>query len=125
VSEYVFKEGSGDHSIGADDVVIILEETDTRRHPWTITRAEGHKVATILFVIRSSKADRTGKGRYLYLSRKSDVESHLRHQVRRHSARHRRQRARARRRVSRLRRRLRGAPMRTRAPLCGLGVRNS
>ena len=77
VSEYVFKEGSGDHSIGADDVVIILEGSDTRRHPWTITRAEAHKVATILFVIRSSKADRTGKGRYLYLSRKSDVESQL------------------------------------------------
>jgi hypothetical protein len=33
VSEYVFKEGSGDHSIGADDVVIILEGSDTRRHP--------------------------------------------------------------------------------------------
>jgi hypothetical protein len=34
-------------------------------------------IGTILFVLRSSKADRRAKGRYLYLSRNSSIESQL------------------------------------------------
>jgi hypothetical protein len=83
VSEYVFTKDSDDHTLRADDVLYITKKgrAGNRKFlfPWQVRgrSMNSEVVDTVLFVVRSSKADRQGKGRYLYLRRRSVRESRL------------------------------------------------
>ena len=75
-SEYIFTK-DGRHAIMCEDVDFIL--TGHRRaSPWELTPAIATaEVERVLLVIRSSKCDKTGRGRYLYISRRTPHESQL------------------------------------------------
>jgi len=76
-SEYIMDSACDKHAILTDDLVFITHHCTSRYRTWEMASVNGYSIGTILFVIRSSKADRPAQGRYLYLSRKSPVESQL------------------------------------------------
>jgi hypothetical protein len=75
-SEYILDSSCGTHAVMAEDV-FYLTQGGNRRFAWELTRHPFDTVDTVIFVVRSSKADQQGVGRYLYLSRNSATESEM------------------------------------------------
>ena len=75
-SEYIFT-NKGEHAVMSGDIDFIL--TNHRRaSPWELTPdIASDEVERALLVIRSSKCDKGGRGRYLYISRRTPHESQL------------------------------------------------
>jgi hypothetical protein len=76
-SEYIMESNGSNHTLLTDDVLFLTSDVTVKYKTWELTTVRSWRITSILFVIRSSKADRTGKGRYLYLSRKSMLEGQL------------------------------------------------
>ena len=75
VSQYVL-DSQVQHAIMAEDVNFFLYDK-TVRCPWEMAGMNPARVESILFVSRSSKNDKAGRGKYMYLQRKSPSESQL------------------------------------------------
>jgi hypothetical protein len=76
ISQYVLSADCPDHAILTEDINIFMND-GTVRFPWEMKEQDPTQVKSILFVSRSSKNDRAGRGRYMYLQRKSASESEL------------------------------------------------
>ena len=77
VSEYC-SDGEGRHALRTGDILFFGCD-DTVYRPWDsrlLTLSAGFIISAIVDV-RSSKADTTGKGRHLYITRSGSAESHL------------------------------------------------
>jgi hypothetical protein len=72
-SEYIHSK-TNPHAICCKDVEFISND-DVRIKPWNLNNISNISIFAAVFVIRSSKSDRDGKGRYLHLSRDSTLES--------------------------------------------------
>ena len=75
-SEYILDNMCESHAVMAEDV-FYLTESNKRKYAWELLPYPFEKVVTVIFVIRSSKADHRGRGRYLYLSHNSETESEM------------------------------------------------
>jgi len=68
VGEYAHDSDSkGKHSIRNEDVYFTCKDTIQRR-PWEFNEQSVFEVTTVLIILRSSKVDNTGRGRYEYIS---------------------------------------------------------
>jgi len=66
-----------EHAILSNDLVFLTHNHSVKYRTWEVQCAHPPSIVSILFVVRSSKADRDANGRYLYLSRNSTEESVL------------------------------------------------
>jgi hypothetical protein len=77
VSEYTFSAASP-HALRAGDV-LFLNLSGEAISPWdpTLSQNDTSQFSGAIIDLRSSKADKKGKGRHLYVSRNGPAESHL------------------------------------------------
>jgi hypothetical protein len=68
---------SDTHTLLSEDVLFYTHDVTVQYHTWELSEVRAWRINSILFVIRSSKCDKKGNGRYLYLTRKSDLENQL------------------------------------------------
>jgi hypothetical protein len=76
-SEYIMDSKNDNHTLLADDVLFITQDVSIKYRTWEMKNISAFRITSVLFIIQSSKCDKVGKGRYLYLSRKSVIESEL------------------------------------------------
>ena len=76
ISQYVLDSQCAEHALMCEDVNIFMLD-GTVRFPWEMRDEDAKKVERILFVSRSSKNDKGGRGQYMYLQRKSEDEIEL------------------------------------------------
>jgi integrase len=74
VSEYVA--GGVGHALLSEDVEFFLED-NKRKATWAVQGVSCGRICGAVLVVRSSKRDSEGKGRYLYLGRNSPDEGAL------------------------------------------------
>lgn len=77
VSEYCL-DGSSPHAIRCGDIV-FLSDDGTAYSPWDVklSSVEHARITGAIVDLRSSKADKQGKGRHLYVSRAGTSEAYL------------------------------------------------
>lgn len=76
VSQYVLDASCRAHALMTEDINIFMKD-GTVRFPWEMGDQDVAQVVRVLFVSRSSKNDKAGRGQYMYLQRKSADESEL------------------------------------------------
>lgn len=76
ISQYVLDSECAEHAIMCEDVTFFMRD-GTVRFPWEMGGQDPKKVDMILFVTRSSKNDKGGRGQYMYLRRNSADEIEL------------------------------------------------
>jgi len=77
VSEYC-SDGEGRHALRTGDILFFGTDGDVY-HPWDprLLTLLSEFIVSAIVDVRSSKADKTGKGRHLYINRSGPAESHL------------------------------------------------
>jgi hypothetical protein len=77
VSEYCL-DGSSPHALRCSDVLFLTDDGSVFS-PWDkrLTSISSSSITGAIIDLRSSKADKTGKGRHLYVSRSGSAESFL------------------------------------------------
>jgi len=78
VHSYIDDDGEVSHAIDADDIEFILRD-GSRVRSWAAkdTGSLFEDIAHVKLVVRTSKCDKKGKGRILYISRRGVQETHL------------------------------------------------
>ena len=73
VGEYAHDSDSrGKHSIRNEDVYLLCKDLVQRR-PWEFSEHSKYEVVSVLLILRSSKVDNTGRGRYEYIYPDSEL----------------------------------------------------
>jgi len=73
VGEYAHDSDSrGKHSIRNEDVYLKCKDNIQRR-PWEFSEQSSFEVTTVMIILRSSKVDNTGRGRYEYISPETEL----------------------------------------------------
>lgn len=80
-SEYIMDGKSGQHTLLCDDVVFFAQDNLVKLTVQGLRQRPLVHVTSILFIIRSSKSDQVGQGRYLFLSNRSSLEIELTNDV--------------------------------------------
>ena len=77
VSEYC-SDGEGQHALRTGDILFFGRDNTVYR-PWDpqLRTLPAGSIVSAIVDVRSSKADKTGKGRHLYINRSGSAESHL------------------------------------------------
>lgn len=76
-SEYILDSKSDQHTLLGSDVLLFTDDNRVKLSPSELRSQPWTNITSVMFVIRSSKKDQDGHGRYLFLNKRSPLESQL------------------------------------------------